>query len=148
MTTHLSLDSAARRRSVMEIVSFAAERRKEAPRVAQVLLGDMNAEPIDLSMRFLQGLLPIEGHWSGFRDSWLDLFDEPRPRSNDPFARENGFTFPSDDPKKRIDLIFACDECLLSLRTERIALLGQNHSSQFLGKKDAKGMLSPNAPLW
>jgi hypothetical protein len=40
-------------------------------------------------------------------DTWRALFDEPPPRSPDAALRRYAFTFPSDDPVKRIDLVFA-----------------------------------------
>lgn len=40
-------------------------------------------------------------------DVWLARHPEPVPRDEDPGVRRYGFTFPSDDPVKRIDLLLA-----------------------------------------
>ena len=108
-TVHLALSEAARDRTVVEIRDFI----KRSARGQLVLLaGDMNAEPHEAAMRMLlasdvaqDGAVAL-----ALRDIWLGSRHappEPTPRESDAAAKRYAFTFPADDPVKRIDLVFA-----------------------------------------
>ena len=81
----------------MAIKELAAKGRG----VAQVFMGDLNAEPQEAAMRAL--LEPIEpassssssSSFRGFTDAWLELHPEPEPGSTDKAVRFNALTFPS-----------------------------------------------------
>ena len=84
-------------------------------------MGDLNAEPDSPAIRYLQGFAPLPPlpHLAGgtrgqephppavLRDAWRALHPEPEPRSADADVRYNELSFPSDEPKKRIDMILA-----------------------------------------
>lgn len=146
LVTHLGLSAAARERAVRVISDYAAANCTGA---ATILTGDMNAEPHERSMRFLrvregaqcgspvapapltprprpparQGEAAIDGAHSDFRDAWLELHPEPEPRSKDAGQRRHALTFPSDDPVKRIDYIYARGD---ALRPVSVHLVGQD----------------------
>jgi endonuclease/exonuclease/phosphatase family metal-dependent hydrolase len=99
-TVHLALSEAARNRTVQELRDYI---RRSARGSAVVLTGDMNAEPHEAAMRELVEAVdsPVLG------DVFLHAgYPEPTPRDPDQAARRYAFTFPSDDPVKRIDLMF------------------------------------------
>lgn len=89
--------------------------------ISQMLMGDLNAEPDTVAIQFLMGLTPLPraavssgGDASTsvdpipparLRDAWSQLHEEPEPRSTDEAVRYSALTFPSDEPKKRIDMI-------------------------------------------
>jgi endonuclease/exonuclease/phosphatase family metal-dependent hydrolase len=108
-TVHLALSEAARDRTVVEIRDFI--KRSACGRLV-LLAGDMNAEPHEAAMRML---LASEVAQDGaialaLRDIWLGSRHappEPTPRDSDAAAKRYAFTFPADDPVKRIDLVFA-----------------------------------------
>ena len=123
-TVHLSLSEASRNRTVLEIRDFI---KRSAKGSLILLAGDMNAEPHEPAIRALtDGLFPDalssstgdesnQAAQSGdkllkLRDVWLGSQHsppEPTPRDPDQAVRRYAFTFPSDDPVKRIDLVFA-----------------------------------------
>lgn len=105
-TTHLSLSQRARERTVVEIWKFIQSSRRGH---LQILTGDMNGEPDQLNIQFLQGFKELEGIRTQLVDTWLVLHPEPEPRSPDPAVRRNMLTFPSDDPVKRIDFLLTAN---------------------------------------
>jgi hypothetical protein len=105
-TTHLSLSQQARERTVVEIWKFILSSRRGH---LQILTGDMNGEPDQLNIQFLQGFKELEGLRTQLVDTWLVLHPEPEPRSTDPAVRRNMLTFPSDDPVKRIDFLLTAN---------------------------------------
>jgi endonuclease/exonuclease/phosphatase family metal-dependent hydrolase len=117
-TVHLSLSEASRNRTVLEIRSFIKRTSKGS---LILLAGDMNAEPHEPAIQALtdglfpnsisseDGLLRQDSDLK-LRDVWLGSQHappEPTPRDPDQAVRRYAFTFPSDDPVKRIDLVFA-----------------------------------------
>lgn len=131
-TIHFALSEAARNRTVLEVLQFV---RDSASGALQILMGDMNAEPHEPAMAAIRdaglllhsdleptvGLLTRAGSASqpphdlsgtvarplpSLSDVWLQHFPEPVPRTDDAAARRYAFTFPCDDPVKRIDLMF------------------------------------------
>ena len=122
-TVHLSLSEASRNRTVLEIRDFI---KRSAKGTLILLAGDMNAEPHEPAIRALtDGLFPDSpssisedsqqairngDNLLKLRDVWLGSRHsppEPTPRDPDQAVRRYAFTFPSDDPVKRIDLVFA-----------------------------------------
>jgi len=111
-SVHMPLSDAARNRTTVEVDRFIAASRLGS---VQILLGDMNDEPHNATMRFWAGDTPLRvanatgsPYTAGtpLTDAWLQAHDEPEPRSADPAVRRSDLTFPSDDPKKRIDTAF------------------------------------------
>jgi endonuclease/exonuclease/phosphatase family metal-dependent hydrolase len=114
-TVHLALSESARNRTVLELLDFV---RRSARGSLQVVTGDMNAEPHEPAMRALvaAGIVVTDSSSSGsgdasslpqLQDVWRAHYREPVPRDHDAASKRYGFTFPSDDPVKRIDLMFA-----------------------------------------
>lgn len=52
-----------------------------------------------------QGKASLNGRATTLRDAWLEIHEEPPPRSPNETLRQHHFTFPSDDPHKRIDFV-------------------------------------------
>ena len=132
-TVHLSLSKTARDKSVRALWEYI---RTNATTNTAILLGDLNDEPQGEAMKYLAERM---------EDTWLWFHDEPEPRSKDPSVRQNAFTFPSDDPKKRIDFIFAHQ--LSKDAAEKIEVLGQDASEETRGEP-GHGMLDGNSPMW
>ena len=91
-----------RYKSVLAIKELAAKGRG----VAQIFMGDLNAEPQEPAMRaLLEPVVPSSSSSSsspssssafkGFSDAWLALHPEPEPGSTDKAVRFNALTFPS-----------------------------------------------------
>jgi len=147
-TTHLPLSEAARNRTVAEVAAFI---RATATGAVQVLAGDMNAEPHEAA---LAGLVAD----SGLADAWLARHAEPPPRDTDAALRRYAFTFPSDDPTKRIDLVLAgrvraaataAAPCPGDLTVTRVYTLGQDPlpgTESMEGR--GLGMVSHRSPIW
>lgn len=125
-TVHLALSEAARNRTILEIMAFISSSSRGH---IAVITGDMNAEPHEWAMQRLQrsgsgsdgptaSPAPAAAAEAAaastadaeptLRDVWLALGrPEPTPRDSDASTRRYAFTFPSDDPVKRIDMVYA-----------------------------------------
>ena len=148
-TTHLSLSENARIASVRALWEFieanAASNEKtygdllekRNMKSASILLGDLNSEPQSYDMQYLSKHLT---------DFWLVKNTEPEPRSKDPELREHAFTFPSDDPKKRIDYMLGYN---FDIKKDfhSIELLGQS-ASEDTRNDPGHGMLDSDSPMW
>ena len=99
--THLSLSERSREQTKVEIWKYM--RRGQGK--TQVLLGDLNSEPQALGIRFLSGMSELLGETTDMKDAWLEVHEEAEPRSTDVGDRQHKFTFPSDNPSKRIDFV-------------------------------------------
>jgi len=141
--THLSLSVTARERSVQEILEFASRGQGRA----QFLLGDLNAEPHESAVRLLQNYEFADGH--KFQDLWLQLHQEPKPNSTDPWERQYALTFPSCAPVKRIDYAFARAKTL-QLDTLLCELRGQDPTAETKKENlpENIGMLDTESPIW
>eukprot|EP00948_MAST-09A_sp_MAST-9A-sp1_P000440 g440.t1 len=165
---HLSLSKKARDKAVVALYDFI---ETNSTGVTQILLGDMNAEPHEFSMRFLSGKEEVSVEdtdtplpeirkvlRSNFQDLWLKGPDGFEPIKGEggvrgEFAKEFVYTFPSDDPKKRIDFAFIRgkgapkngDE---GKRQSRLRLFGQDPIPRKNPDENYDGMLHPNSPLW
>ena len=151
-TTHLSLSEQARTASVSAIWDFIQtnvtarrlenvnnkdEEQKLLKHSGAILLGDLNSEPQSYDMKYLIKRMD---------DFWLIDNEEPEPRSKDPTLRKHAFTFPSDDPKKRIDFIFG-HKIDIENDYHTIKLYGQDPSEDT--KSDpGHGMLDNDSPMW
>jgi len=96
MSTHLSLSDIGRPRQTKQIAQWRPTQRP------QILGGDFNAEPDSPS------LLPLLD--AGYSDAWQAATLRPGTpcgRAEDDRAIEQGFTFPSWEPIKRIDFIMS-----------------------------------------
>jgi len=69
--------------------------------------GDLNAEPDSLAMRVLRGEAVHDGWQGDFFDSWIETH-----------GSEPGYTYPSDDPEKRIDYIYVVPGSEMEVRFE------------------------------
>lgn len=149
--THLSLSEPARDASVQAIWRFIRDRPGAAAgrdSRLQILMGDLNAEPDSKAIQFLQGLTSLGGETTDLQDAWLAAgMDEPEPRSQDPQVRRTALTFPSDDPKKRIDLILFRSPGGGPVAVEQVFLTGQDASEETRGDP-GHGMLDQDSPLW
>ena len=159
-TTHLSLSERARDASVQEMYKYV--QLNEVGATLQILLGDLNAEPDTKAIQYLQGMVPMEEGETktNFQDAWLASgHNEPESHSKDEQVRLNELTFPSDEPKKRIDLILFRDGGRISTNgsdfndhTKMVEvidtrLVGQ-HALQSTRNDPGHGMLDPDSPLW
>lgn len=159
-TVHLSLSEAARNRSVVELHRFVSETSTAASaspgggrRIGAVLTGDMNAEPHEPALQQLVAAPePPPGATSSvsglhLRDAWLEVgYPEPEPRSPDAAVRRYGHTFPSDNPVKRIDMVYIGGA---RLSASRAWLLGQDAlpgTDGYEGK--GTGMVGEQSPIW
>ena len=93
-STHLSLSTESRRRTVQELWKYL-QKQMERHECPQVIVGDMNAEPDDIFIRFLTGKESIKGEKGSMIDTWEYLYPS-----------EKGYTFPTyGPPMKRIDFV-------------------------------------------
>lgn len=99
--THLSLSERSREKTMVEIWKYMRSGKGKT----QVLLGDLNAEPQSRGLRFLRGEAELLGETADLKDAFLATNTEAEPRSEDPTDRHARFTFPSDNPVKRIDFV-------------------------------------------
>ena len=111
--------------------------KKEKMKSASILLGDLNSEPQSYDMKYLSKHLT---------DFWLVKNTEPEPRSKDPELREHAFTFPSDDPKKRIDYMLG-HNFDIKKDFHSIEVLGQA-TSEDTRNDPGHGMLDSDSPMW
>jgi endonuclease/exonuclease/phosphatase family metal-dependent hydrolase len=91
--THFSLSSRARMLNAVEISRFIRDVSEGSP---AVVMGDLNAEPDADPIRFLSGAFSYAGETGDFFDCWTVA------RPND-----EGFTYASFEPVRRIDYVFA-----------------------------------------
>jgi endonuclease/exonuclease/phosphatase family metal-dependent hydrolase len=170
-SVHMPLSPTARNRTTVEVDRFIRASRLGA---VQILLGDMNEEPHNSSMQFWSGKAELEVPGlptdvaikveKPYTDAWLQVHPEPEPRSADARLRGEAFSFPSDDPKKRIDTAF-----ITSMPPAESGLPDHrpNHSPSTIEVRDAwlvgqqpvpgsgnssnpehVGMVHPDSPLW
>ena len=146
--THLSLSKDARERSVVEIWHFLDTNSSSAG--LHLLMGDLNAEPDTEAIQFLQGLRELRGApQNDLKDAWLEVHNEPEPRSTDAEVKYNALSFPSDDPKKRIDIMLYRNGPEVSKRASvsQASLVGQNALESTQGDP-GHGMLDADSPMW
>ena len=139
-SVHLSLSEAARDRSVAAIKAHAAQCRG----VAQILMGDLNAEPLERAMVALREP-DTKNRGFRFKDAWLELYPELEPGSSDPATVRN-LTFPSCNPTKRIDYIYIHGD---GVRTASCDVIGQDPAEgPGIILRDGLGMLDLDTPTW
>ena len=155
-TTHLSLSERARNASVKSMWNFVKSSSTDAGLqhdgtdgnvpTLQVVLGDFNAEPDSAAIQYLQGLRSLGRSRTDLKDAWLEVgHPEPEPRSQDPEVRRNALTFPSDDPKKRIDLILYRGDPGVTVND--VAVVGQD-AEPSTADDPGHGMLDMDSPMW
>ena len=131
-TTHLSLFEQSRALSVRALLEVLDERLPAAglAPVLQVLAGDLNAEPLEDSIATLSS--------SGLTDLGA--------------ASGGGLTFPTDEPAKRIDYVFARrSAAAVSSEATLLGALPTDDSKHLLapeGERPEYGMLSDTSPLF
>jgi endonuclease/exonuclease/phosphatase family metal-dependent hydrolase len=89
--THYPLSERARERVVVETARFCRQTAGDLP---FALVGDMNAQPQDLPIRYLTGQTAIEAQRGDLVDAWLACHPD-----------QAGYTFPAWAPSKRIDYV-------------------------------------------
>ncbi|TMW62315.1 hypothetical protein Poli38472_009808 [Pythium oligandrum] len=138
--THLSLSERSREQTMLEIWNYM----QHGKGVTQVLLGDLNAEPDSRGIQFLRGDARLDGQTTDLKDAWLEKHMEAAPRSPDAHDRAHKFTFPSDNPIKRIDFILyrgkgAIKEC---------EILAQAPTEDTKDFPTDVGMLNSQSPIY
>jgi len=88
--SHFALTSQARQRAVLELWRWI----QQFP-LPHIFMGDLNAEPDDVSIQFLKGLATLEEEQGDF----VDAYEAAHP------AESDELTFPSWEPTKRIDFV-------------------------------------------
>ena len=86
--SHFALTEIARKRAVLEFWEWI----QQFP-TPHIFMGDLNAEPDDIAIEFLTGTKQINGIQGDFIDAFTQV------------GSLEEYTFPSDDPIKRIDFI-------------------------------------------
>ena len=110
----------------------------------QVVLGDFNAEPDSAAIQ-CSGLRSLGRSRTDLRDAWLGVgHPEPEP-PQDPEVRRNALTFPSYDPKKRIDLILYHEDPGVTVND--VAVVGQD-AEPSTADDPGHGMLDMDSPMW
>ncbi|TYZ66268.1 hypothetical protein PybrP1_005419 [[Pythium] brassicae (nom. inval.)] len=137
---HLSLSERAREQSMVEIWRFM----RAGQGVTQVLLGDLNAEPHSRGLRFLRGEAALLGETTDLTDAFLATNTEAAPRSADPGDRHARFTFPSDNPAKRIDFVLYRGKG----RARACDMVGQTPTDDTRAFPQDVGMLNFRSPVY
>ncbi|XP_002739715.1 uncharacterized protein LOC100369100 [Saccoglossus kowalevskii] len=139
--THLSLSEDARDRTVVEIWEFMQKFTGPA-----LLMGDLNAEPHEKSIKFLTGQAEINGvQTKGLYDAWTLQHKEPRSaklglyRANE--KRDHGLTWSTIKPQlvSRIDYIFV--RLPKDIQLHNISLLDDGKRKHFAAS-DHLGLLA------
>ncbi|KAF4319469.1 hypothetical protein G195_007204 [Phytophthora kernoviae 00238/432] len=138
--THLSLSERSREQTKVEIWEYMRQGKGKT----QVLLGDLNSEPHSLGIRFLRGEAELLGQTTDMKDAWLELHKEAGPRSTDLEDRQHKFTFPSDNPSKRIDFVLYRGEG----EVKECKIIGQEPTEDTKGYPDDVGMLHSSSPVF
>jgi endonuclease/exonuclease/phosphatase family metal-dependent hydrolase len=138
--THLSLSERSREQTKVEIWEYMKQGRGKT----QVLLGDLNSEPQSLGIQFLRGEAELLGQKTDLTDAWLEKHEEAEPRSEDPTDRETKFTFPSDNPSKRIDFVLYRGEG----EVKECEIIGQAPTEDTKHNPLNVGMLHPESPVY
>lgn len=138
--THLSLSERSREQTMVEIWNYMRQGKGET----QVLLGDLNAEPQSRGIEFLRGDAELLGHKTDLKDAWLEKHKEAHPRSPDLVDRLTRFTFPSDNPVKRIDFVLYRGK----VRVKTCEIIGQAPTEDTLSFPTDVGMLHGQSPVY
>ncbi|KAG3113883.1 hypothetical protein PI124_g7108 [Phytophthora idaei] len=138
--THLSLSEQSREQTKVEIWEYMRQGKGKT----QVLLGDLNSEPQSLGIRFLSGKAELLGQTTDMKDAWLEVHEEAEPRSTDPDDRQHKFTFPSDNPSKRIDFVLYHGEG----QVKECEIIGQDPTEDTKDFPDDVGMLHASSPVY
>lgn len=138
--THLSLSERSREQTMVEIWHYMRQGKGET----QVLLGDLNAEPQSRGIEFLRGDAELLGHRTDLKDAWLEKHEEAQPRSPDLVDRLTRFTFPSDNPVKRIDFVLYRGKG----HVKSCEIIGQAPTDDTLGFLTDVGMLHAQSPVY
>ncbi|DBA04315.1 TPA: hypothetical protein N0F65_002077 [Lagenidium giganteum] len=138
--THLSLSEHSREQTMIEIWKYMQKGKGKT----QVLLGDLNAEPQSRGIQFLQGLGELHGERTDLRDAWLEKHEEATPRSLSGDDRYHRFTFPSDNPVKRIDFILYRGQGVV----RECEIIGQEPTEDTASYPQDVGMLDADSPIY
>ncbi|KAL3658830.1 hypothetical protein V7S43_016198 [Phytophthora oleae] len=138
--THLSLSERSREQTKVEIWEYMTQGQGKT----QVLLGDLNSEPQSLGIQFLSGKAELLDQTTDMKDAWLELHEEAEPRSTDPEDRQHKFTFPSDNPSKRIDFVLYRGEGTV----KECEIIGQEPTEDTKEFPEDVGMLHPSSPIY
>ncbi|CAI5710312.1 unnamed protein product [Peronospora effusa] len=138
--THLSLSERSREQSKVEIWKYMQQGRGKT----QVLLGDLNSEPQSRGVRFLSGKAELFGQTTDMKDAWLMVHEEAEPRSTDVDDRQYKFTFPSDNPSKRIDFVLYRGKG----QVKKCEIIGQEPTKDTKDFPEDVGMLHLSSPVY
>ena len=73
----------------------------------------------------MQGKGELNGKMTDYKDAFLQVHPEPKPRSPKAGARWNALTFPTDNPVKRIDYIIYKQGAGVHVDVYNTQLIGQ-----------------------
>lgn len=138
--THLSLSERSREQTKVEIWKYMRQGQGKT----QVLLGDLNSEPQSRGIRFLSGIDELLGEKTDMKDAWLETHKEAEPRSTDVNDRQHKFTFPSDNPSKRIDFVLYRGDG----QVKECEIIGQAPTEDTKDLAEDVGMLHPSSPVY
>jgi endonuclease/exonuclease/phosphatase family metal-dependent hydrolase len=106
-STHLAWqldDAALRERQVVALMAFVRSRTDAAAGFGPVVAGDFNAEPDSSAIRYLTGLLPLEGASTYLQDAWR-LAGDGGPGLT--WSNTNPHAALDAEPDRRIDYVFS-----------------------------------------
>jgi endonuclease/exonuclease/phosphatase family metal-dependent hydrolase len=122
--THYPLSGQARERVAVETAGFCQPRAGDLP---FALVGDLNAQPQDLPIRYLTGQVEIDGRRSDLVDAWTACHPD-----------QAGYTFPAWGPHKRIDYVLVPR----GTNVQGISIVGRVPSQDVVAPSDHCGLLA------
>ncbi|MBZ0272927.1 endonuclease/exonuclease/phosphatase family protein [bacterium] len=93
--SHFTIDDRDVIKADQALTAFEFIEQYPSP-IPSFFAGDLNCEPDRLAMEFLRGETIYQGRYGNFVDAWLELY-----------PHDVGYTYPADDPEKRIDYVYA-----------------------------------------
>lgn len=126
--THYPLSAPARARVAVESLDFCVQTAGDVP---FALVGDFNAEPQDLPIRYLTGQAEGDGHTDRLIDAWVAC------HPTDP-----GYTHPAWGPIKRIDYVFVPP----TVTVQEIEVVGAVPDRETASPSDHCGLLATLQP--
>ena len=102
----------------------------------------------DGEKRTSKGKGELSGKRTNYKDAFLQVHPEPKPRSPSKGARAKALTFPTDNPVKRIDYIIYKQGSGVHVRVDDSQLIGLKPWSGTETDDLKAGMMSKDSALW